>query len=87
MSTQTATFETVNEEHCKYCGQFLPWQPRGRPRLFCTDAHRKRWERAEAKPKVARYCPVCGSKLDASLRDGTKYDRKECRVTANLRGW
>lgn len=75
-----------NERQCLYCGRFLPAQTgKGRPRLYCSPAHRKRYEREQANPKYRRWCPICGTELDPSKRAGAIYDKTSCRLEAHQR--
>jgi endogenous inhibitor of DNA gyrase (YacG/DUF329 family) len=78
----TSIVPEVNERKCLWCGKFLE-ASRGRPRKFCSDAHRKRFERQE--PRHRRFCPICGNELDESKRADAIYDKAECRIEAHRR--
>lgn len=82
--TTVTTVEVVTNEHnCLWCGKFLE-ASKGRPRKFCSDAHRKRYERRSDRD--VRYCPVDGKAL--IKKDGTPkkanavYCSNKCRQTA-----
>jgi endogenous inhibitor of DNA gyrase (YacG/DUF329 family) len=64
--TVTTVKAVANERNCLYCGKFLE-SGKGRPKKYCSDAHRKRYERQT--DREIRYCPIDGKPL--VNKDGT----------------
>lgn len=79
--------ETYPAGQCKECGAELSYIAGSKPKQFCSDACRYKWNNRlkQCRPYIC-YCEQCGAEFVSYGFPGKRFCSRECQTMARLKG-